>query len=325
MGWLFHRRRASEPAQPTPPPAPPEPPAPPAGPYLTQTVVFGARAFSRPGEDSSVYIVDEARGIRRQLVDARGSILHFPGIVREAFWTAEVSPAALEPQIHFRTSFEKRGDGWIMLWCIQPDGRYWADDDGFGAEKDQEVTLYTYVDRDGCFTGPFRLYKLGAHGYAMDRFLSHHAASQARALAAIDDGVRCVCWPGDIFPQLRGAQVHHLSDAFYHFRDADEVRDYWSHPVLAEDLRALARALLATDRSLWAILGHEEARVQGSMTLFFLVTGEALFRQVLEKFFQGVPEARTLHALARARGADPEAVWRGAGEPAKDAPGETEL
>ena len=40
----------------------------PQGPYLTRTVVFGMHLYRQPGEDSSVYFVDEQRGIRKMLV-----------------------------------------------------------------------------------------------------------------------------------------------------------------------------------------------------------------------------------------------------------------
>ena len=126
-------------------------------PYLTQTVVFGMHMYRHEGEDSTVCFVDEKRGIRKELVDSNGNILRFPGIVQEDFWVKEVSGNALRPQIRFRTSFERRKGKWIMLWQIQPDGRYWEDEDGFGGTNDEEVTLFTYVDENGNFTGPFEL------------------------------------------------------------------------------------------------------------------------------------------------------------------------
>ena len=147
------------------PPAAANPAANRKSPYLTQTVVFGMHLYRQPGEDSTVCFVDEKRGIRKKLVDSEGRILHFPGIVREDFWIKEVSGNALRPQIRFRTSFERRKDKWIMLWQIQPDGRYWEDEDGFGAENESEVTLYTYVDENGDFTGPFRIYSVGMNRY----------------------------------------------------------------------------------------------------------------------------------------------------------------
>ncbi len=127
-------------------------------PYLTQTVTYGPR---RVGDDPSVCFVDERRGIYRTIVDQGGNIRDFPGIVQEGTWVKDVSPNALLPEVHFETRFEARDDGWLVLWEIQPDGRYWEDESGFGAEQDVEVVLYTFLDREGNFTGPFKLYKYG--------------------------------------------------------------------------------------------------------------------------------------------------------------------
>ena len=52
-----------------------------------------------------------------------------------------------------------------MYWQVQPDGRDWGDDGGFGIENDEEVILQASVDMDGCFTGPFRIYSMGSEKY----------------------------------------------------------------------------------------------------------------------------------------------------------------
>ena len=64
-------------------------------PYLTQPVIYGIHAYRRPGEDSSVYFVDEERGIRKMLVDQEGNIQNFPGIIMENFWVEEVAERSL--------------------------------------------------------------------------------------------------------------------------------------------------------------------------------------------------------------------------------------
>ena len=148
MGWLkalFGKQTPAAPAQETKPP------------YLTQTVVFGMHLYRRAGEDSSVYFVDEKRGIRKQLVNSNGVIQNFPGFSDKEKLAKLVGEKVLIPQIRFRTSFEKQDSGWKMFWQIQPDGRYWEDEDGFGGTNDEEVTLFTYVDENGDFTGPFQL------------------------------------------------------------------------------------------------------------------------------------------------------------------------
>lgn len=126
-------------------------------PPLTQWETFGR------GEP--VYFIDESRGIQKPIVDLNGNICNFPGFAQEDLWVSQVDPCYLKPLIRFCTSFERRGDRLIMLWEIQPDGRYWEDEDGFGGTSDAEVTLYTFLDENGDFTGPFRVYSIGAHDY----------------------------------------------------------------------------------------------------------------------------------------------------------------
>ena len=36
-----------------------------------------------------------------------------------------------------------------VKWEINPDGRYWADEDGFGMTRDVEIALFSYIDRTG--------------------------------------------------------------------------------------------------------------------------------------------------------------------------------
>lgn len=117
------------------------------------------------GRGTPVYFIDESREIQKLIVDSNGNIRNFPGFAQEDLWASNVDPCYLKPEIRFCTRFGRRGDRLIMLWEIQPDGRYWEDEDGFGGTSDEEVTLYTFLDENGDFTGPFRVYSIGTHNY----------------------------------------------------------------------------------------------------------------------------------------------------------------
>lgn len=145
-----------------------EPGPPQVSPYMSQWYTYGMHQYRTADEDPTVYYIDEDRGIRKKIVDKQGNIIGFPGIKREDFWIKEVSPNRLRPQICFRTDFERRNGRIIMLWQIQPDGRYWEDDDGFGGSSDEAVTLYAFLDEKGNFDGPFRIYSVGIRKYCED-------------------------------------------------------------------------------------------------------------------------------------------------------------
>lgn len=265
--------------------------------YLTETVTFGMHPYRSADEDSSVFFVDENRGIRKMIIDSLGNIQNFPGIIKEEFWVKEVAPNYLKQQVRFRSDFEKRENGWIFLWQLQPDGWYWADEGGFGAENDSEVVLYTYLDLNGDFTGPFRIYKLGNAGYSMDRFLGYHAISQKRAMEAISGNEPPAVYPSDIFPQLLGGRTDHISEVFYQLRDKQAVLAYWKEPVLSQDMKKLAQAMLDSEKTLWQMMGRDSNRVQASMTLFWLVTQEPIFKQMLDKFYEGKLHETTVKRL----------------------------
>ncbi len=290
----FRPPSASLPAAPVPanPAVQPEP-------YLTETVVFGMHRYRSPGEDSSVYFVDDVRGIRKLLVDSQGNIQNFPGIVKEAFWMKEVSPYALKPQIRFRTEFTKRIQTWIMLWQIQPDGRYWADDDGFGMENEEEVILYTYIDMDGNFTGPFRIYEIGSHPYTMDRFYSGHLNWYEIGLRELEQGTlnrhKSLLFPYAKCLALSGCR--HMDDR-YTLASEEEAREYWKEPLFAQRLTDAAKLLLSFDKPITEIAEPPyDLSIQSCMTLFSRISGAPVFQQVLDKFYNGEPEPITLRKL----------------------------
>ena len=44
----------------------------------------------------------------------------------------------------------------LVVWTLQPDGCYYADEDGYGMTDDDEVNLYAYIDREGHILVPFQ-------------------------------------------------------------------------------------------------------------------------------------------------------------------------
>ncbi len=130
----------------------------PAKPDLNQYVTFGRNGN---GETAEVVLSDLEHGYRKVIINHDGFFEDFPGIV-QGRWTNYLEGKFNFDAGHvlYRTSFEKHEDGYRCLWEIQPDGRYWADEDEFGAEDDSEIILYADLDGRGVFKGPFRIYKI---------------------------------------------------------------------------------------------------------------------------------------------------------------------
>lgn len=57
---------------------------------------------------------------------------------------------------HFPTFIHEFKNGMAKVsWQINPDGRYYMDDDGFGMTDDEEITIYGYIDHKGKVVSKF--------------------------------------------------------------------------------------------------------------------------------------------------------------------------
>ena len=91
----------------------------------------------------------------RQIVRHSGSFAAFPGF-RRGPWEAKLTECRFEKKVSFPVDIHPYQNGRaLFVWTLQPDGWYFADEDGFGAEKCEEVSLYSFIDERGRFTQPF--------------------------------------------------------------------------------------------------------------------------------------------------------------------------
>ena len=101
-----------------------------------------------------------------------------------------------------------------------------------------------------------------------------------------------------IFPQL--AILGHSRNAkYYGISGYDEAEEYLNHPILGERLRAVTKALLThTDMDVVDILGEVDAmKVCSCMTLFDAVSPDDVFQNVLDGFYKGHYDLKTLNYM----------------------------
>jgi len=135
----------------------------------------------------------------------------------------------------------------------------------------------------------------------MERFLSAQGSDYATALAEIRRGRKQSHWMWYIFPQIQGLG-HSPMAQHYAIRDLAEATEYLAHPVLGPRLVEISRALLALPGSdATAVMGSpDDMKLRSCMTLFSLVPGaDAVFSEVLTKFFKSKPDERTVDIVHR--------------------------
>lgn len=128
------------------------------------------------------------------------------------------------------------------------------------------------------------------------------AGTYQGALAELRAGSKHGHWMWFIFPQIAGLGQSPTSRK-YAISSINEARAYLQHPVLGARLLDCARAVAAVEgRSAEQILGGIDARkLHSSSTLFRRAApDEPAFRQILDKYFGGVPDEATDRILRSA-------------------------
>ena len=140
-----------------------------------------------------------------------------------------------------------------------------------------------------------------ADPFDLRRFLTAQEGAYRAALSELAAGQKRGHWMWFVFPQIDGLGFTSTSKR-YAIKSLAEARAYLDHPVLGARLRECARALLplkgATAERIFGYPDH--LKLRSSMTLFAAAAPEeAVFRSVLERYYEGAPDARTSEILAR--------------------------
>lgn len=129
---------------------------------------------------------------------------------------------------------------------------------------------------------------------SLDRFLKAHEDKYIVALNEIKNGRKITHWMWYIFPQIKGLG-HSYTAQYYAIHNKDEAIEYLNHPVLSSHLIEICEALIEAECcDAGLIFGFpDDLKLKSSMTLFYLVSGNDIFKSVLEKFFDGELDKKT--------------------------------
>jgi len=136
-------------------------------------------------------------------------------------------------------------------------------------------------------------------GDPLQRFVDAQAPVFDDVCDELAAGRKTTHWIWFIFPQLR--ELGRSAPArFYGITSRDEALAYWQHPVLGPRLKQCAELVLqVSGKTAHDIFGTpDELKLRSCMTLFAAVAGEEpVFTRVLERFYGGRPDERTLALL----------------------------
>lgn len=133
----------------------------------------------------------------------------------------------------------------------------------------------------------------------LSRFIQAHQESYEDALREVRKGRKTSHWMWYVFPQIHGLGRSSTSQ-YYAIQSLKEAKAFLEDPYLGRNLLEICNALLdLREDDPTAIFGKpDDMKLKSSMTLFASVSEEgSIFHQVLDKYFDGRMDKRTLSIL----------------------------
>lgn len=121
----------------------------------------------------------------------------------------------------------------------------------------------------------------------------------ANAQKELVQGKKLSHWIWYVFPKLKAISQDSPYDRLYGIENLQEAKEYLEDSTLRARLEEVCSILLKHQgKTASGIFGYTDAgKVRSSMTLFYLASNDDIFKQVLDKYYNGVPCQDTLYAL----------------------------
>ncbi len=137
--------------------------------------------------------------------------------------------------------------------------------------------------------------------YNLQRFVEAQDdgyAGYATALQEMKQGRKRRHWIWYIFPQL--VQLGRSGTAkFYGISNLKEAQAYLKHPVLGKRLLEISHVILALpDSDPHRLMGFpDDLKLQSCMTLFALAGNDDIFQKVLDQYYGGKKDQKTMQII----------------------------
>jgi len=134
----------------------------------------------------------------------------------------------------------------------------------------------------------------------LKKFITAQERDYTTALDEISRGRKQSHWMWYIFPQIRGLGFSETAK-YYAISDLEQASAYLKHPLLGTRLIEISeKILLHKDSSANEVFGNpDDLKLRSSMSLFASVpNAPAVFQQVLDAFFSGEKDIKTMCILA---------------------------
>jgi len=135
----------------------------------------------------------------------------------------------------------------------------------------------------------------------LNRFIQAQAQYYNQTLNELRTGHKRSHWMWFIFPQLKGLGHSHAA-TYYGINNLEEAQAFLRHPILGQRYLELCQVLAdLSETDIHIIFGSpDDMKLKSSLTLFKRASEHKnpLFQVLLDKYFQGAEDQRTLQLLS---------------------------
>lgn len=134
--------------------------------------------------------------------------------------------------------------------------------------------------------------------FELSRFINAQETIYNRVLAELKRGDKQSHWMWYIFPQLDGL-AQSTKSKYYAIKSKEEALAYLDHPILGSRLLECANIVHEIEgKTASEIFGYpDDLKLKSSMTLFSVVASNSVFLDIINKYFEGEKDIKTLQLL----------------------------
>lgn len=131
--------------------------------------------------------------------------------------------------------------------------------------------------------------------YNINRFIEAQEDDYQIALKEIRNGRKESHWIWYIFPQLKDLGYSPTAK-FFGISNIEEAKAYFDNEILRNRLLEITSELLnLKTTNISEVMGYpDDLKLKSSMTLFYLSTNNDLFKRVIDKYYDGEMDDKTV-------------------------------
>jgi len=147
---------------------------------------------------------------------------------------------------------------------------------------------------------------MGTNGYCraekktkgIERFIEAQSKEYKIAHEEISEGKKRSHWIWYIYPQITGLGMSYM-DREYSIKSIKETIEYINNELLFKRLYEMTKLLLKIEHNdIKEVMWYpDDLKLRSCMTLFFAVSGEKIFEKVIDKFYEGEKDLKTIEIL----------------------------